>query len=241
MQRVRLRRFVLFAIFSVVAAVGLAGCQAQPGTAAYVGSTRITDTQVDQTVAKIQSDLAKYHPETTFGIGDLRTYVVQRLVINELSRQYATEKNISLPTPDYQSASSQIGLPADDPLVTLSADEDGYRKALLAKATPQQPTEDEIKGIYDKVTASVGNLGDYATVRPQIVALPTLAPALGLKSELTDAAKRYGVGISPRYGAADLPLLQTTGDPQVELVGVTIGAPAGSPAVSDLPTSAPAG
>jgi SurA-like protein len=234
MQRVRLRRFVLFAVLAVAATVGLAGCQNQPGTAAYVGATRITDTQVDQTVAKIQADLAKYHPETSFGIGDLRTYVVQRMVINELSRQYAQEQKISVPTPDYQTASSQIGLPADDPLVRLSADEDGIRTALLAKAAPQQPTEDEIKGIYDKVTASVGNLGDYATVRPQIVALPTLAPALGLKSELTDAAKRIGVGVSPRYQPLSVPLLTIGSNPQVDIVTMSLGAAPGSPAVQDV-------
>jgi len=234
MQLVRLRRFVLFAVLAVAATVGLAGCQTQPGTAAYVGGTRITDTQVDQTVAKIQSDLAKYHPDTTFGIGDLRTYVIQRLVINELSRQYAQEQNIAVPKPDYQSASAQIGLPADDPLVTLSADEDGYRKALLAKATPRQPTEDEIKGIYDKVTAAVGDLGDYNTVRPQIAALPTLAPALGLKTELTDAAKRFGVGVSPRYQPLTVPLLTIGSNPQVEIVTMPLGAAPGTPAVKDL-------
>lgn len=234
MQRVRLRRFVLFAVLAVTAAVGLAGCQNQPGTAAYVGDTRITDTQVDQTVAKIQSDLAKYHPESNFGIGDLRTYVVQRMVVNELSRQYAREQNITVPTPDYQTASTQIGLPADDPLVMLSADEDGLRTALLAKAKPQPPSEDEIKGIYDKVTASIGNLGDYATVRPQIVALPTLAPALGLRSELTDAAKRIGVGVSPRYQPLTVPLLTIGTGPQVDIVTMSLGAAPGSPAVQDV-------
>jgi hypothetical protein len=234
MQRVRLRRFVLFAILAVVATVGLAGCQTQPGTAAYIGDTRITDAQVDQSVAKIQADLAKYHPETSFQIGDLRTYVIQRMVINELSRQYAAEQKIAVPTPDYQGASAQIGLPPSDPLVTLSADEDGYRKALLAKAKPRQPTEEEVRAIYDQVTASVGDLGDYATVRPQIVALPTLAPALGLKTALTDAAKRIGVGVSPRYQPLTVPLLTIGSSPQVDIVTLSLGASPGTPAVRDV-------
>ena len=239
MQRVRLRRFVLFAVLAVAATVGLAGCQTQPGTAAYVGDTRITDDQIDQAVARIQADVDKAEPGRTVPTGTLRTIVVGQTLFNEVAGQYASEHGIKVGPINYDEAGASIGLPADDPYVHLSADMDAYRTALLAKVTPRAPTEDEIRGVYDKVSAAVGreNVGDYNTVRPQIAALTTLAPALGLKAELTDAAKRYGVGVNPRYQPVTVPLLSIGTNPQVDIVTMDLGAPPGSPAVQDVPTS----
>jgi hypothetical protein len=242
MQRVRLRKFVLVAALAVVAGTGLAGCQSQPGTAGFVGTTRFTDADIETTATQVQADVAKTHPGQAFRFGDLRQYLVQRKVLNELLKRYASDKGVTVSNIDYTTASQTIGLPENDEVVRLSAEEDAYVTALVDAAKPVQPTEADLRAVYDRANeATGGGIGTFDQVKSSIAAYPKLGNALALKNELTDAAKRYGVGISPRYGAADLPLRQTTGSPQVELVGVTIGAPAGTPAVSDLPSPTPAG
>jgi hypothetical protein len=242
MQRVRLRRFVLVAALAVLAGSGLAGCQNQPGTAGYVGDVRFTDADVETSANQVQADVANSHPGSAFRFGDLRSYLLQRKVLNELLKRYASEQHVTVGTIDYAGAAQTIGLPEDDEVVRLSAEEDAYVMALVNAAEPVKPTEADLREIYDKADAATGgNIGSFDQVKSSIAAYPKLGNALAVRAALTDAAKRYGVGISPRYGAADLPLLQTTGTPQVELVGVTIGSPAGTPAVSDLPTTPPTG
>jgi len=240
MQGVRLRRFVLVAALAVVAGIGLAGCQNQPGTAGYVGSVRFTDADIESASTHVQADLAATNRAA--GFGDLRSYLLQRMVLNELLKRYASEQKVDVGTIDYAAAAQSIGLPEDDAIVRLSAEEDAYVRALINAATPVTPAESDLRAIYDKANlATGGNIGPFDQVKSSIAAYPKLGNALALKAALTEAAKRYGVAISPRYGAAELPLLQTTGQPQVELVGVTIGAPSGSPAVTDLPTTPPTG
>ncbi len=229
----RIRRFVMVAAI-LLGGVTLAGCQSQPGTAAYVGDTRITDSQVESLVATIQADIDKSHPGSTVPAGDLREIVVEHSVFNELAKRYAAEKGIAVAHPDYKAASDQIGLPADDPYVRLSADEDAYRTALLSKVTPVQPTEADIRAVYDKVTKVVSNVGPYEQVRPAIVALPSLAPALGLRAALSDAANRYDVGVSPRYQPLELALTMVGTNPSVAIVTLPVGKVSGSPAVRDV-------
>jgi hypothetical protein len=241
MQRVRLRRFVLVAALAVVAGIGLAGCQNQPGTAGYVGSTRFTDADIEATTSQVQADVAHTHPGNAFPTGDLRSYLVQRMVLNELLRQYAAEQKVKLPAPDYATAAQNIGLPEDDAVVRLNAEENAYVKALVAAAKPVTPTETDLKDIYNNANDSVsGGIGSFEQNKASIASFPMVGNALALKSGLTETAQRIGVGISPRYGPAELPILQTSGQPSVVLISVTVGGPNGSPAVTDSPSPPPA-
>jgi hypothetical protein len=247
MQRVRLRRFVLATALAVVAGVGLAGCQTQPGTAGYVGSTRFTDAQIDSTATQVQADVDKVSKGSKYPDGALRSFLAQFSVFNELARQYAAERNITVPASNYDAASAQIHLGTDDPYVQLVADVQAVHDALLAKATPVTPTDDDLKAAYDQilqVPQLAASIAPFEQAKSAISGLPGFSAGVGLKAELSDAAKRYGVGVSPRYTNFALPVF-TYNDPTVgpiDLVTLTLSQSNGTPPVTDLPspTQAPA-
>jgi hypothetical protein len=233
-----LRRFVLVTMLGLLAGVALAACQTQPGTAAYVGDTRFTDEQVEQMATAVEADVVRANPEAKGQVhfGNLRQTLVRLKVFDELAGRYAQEQHIDIPARDYATAAQRIGLPADDPYVQLSADADAYQTALLAKAQRIDPTEADVREVYDTIVKSGVNVGDYESVRQQILALPGLPEGLGLRAALADAAKRYGVGVSPRYTPLDVPVAAvTTGSgSSVPIVTLPLGTPPGSPAVQDV-------
>jgi hypothetical protein len=53
------RRFAAIAAIGLLAVGVLAGCQSQPGSAAFVGSTRITDSQVNAQLTSLVTDLKR--------------------------------------------------------------------------------------------------------------------------------------------------------------------------------------
>src|SRR5262245_37383367 len=127
MQAVRLaglRRIAGVTALVLGAGLALVGCQATPGTAAYVGDSRFTDNQVDQMVDQIDADVLKVQPEQNGKIdfGNLRQLLVRLQVFDALAARYAQEQHIDVPARDYAAAAQQIGLPADDPYVRLSTD-----------------------------------------------------------------------------------------------------------------------
>jgi hypothetical protein len=246
MQRVRLRKFVLVAALAVVAGVGLAGCQSQPGVAGYVGSTRFTDADIEATANQVQADVDKLHPGQAFQFGDLRAYLVHQQVANEVLKRYASEQHVAVPAIDYAAAAETDQLSESDQVVRLAAEQDAYVTALVDAAKPVTPTDADLRAVYARANESAGGgLPPYEQIKSSLASYPKLGNALALKAALADAAKRYGVSISPRYGAAEIPLLRTMPDPSnpsqppIELVGVTIGAPNGEPAVTDLPSPTP--
>ncbi len=235
MQGVRFHRVVSVVVLALVAGLSLVGCQSQPGTALYVGDTRYTDDQIDSMVRTIQGNVDKAAPGQSFPQGDLRVVVVQLVVFNELAKRYAADHGITVPPADYNAASADIGLPPDDPLVRLSADEDAYRTALLASVPPVQPAEPDVRAAYDKLVHDGADLAPYAQVGPEIAKLSSFPGGLTLKAALAQTADRYAVGVSPRYQPLELPLTSVNLGKSYALVSLPVGQiGGGSPAVSDI-------
>src|SRR5690348_12239700 len=117
---------------SVVVATGalvlaaLAGCQVEPGNAAFVGDVTYSQSGVD--------DIAK-KASAAGGVdrGQLREEIVRDEVFVDLASRYADEHQFGSPKIDAAGVAGQIGLPANDPFVVLLAKMDGYRRLLLSK------------------------------------------------------------------------------------------------------------
>lgn len=231
MQRVKLTFVGLVALMGVFA---LSGCQANPNRAASIGDFSIDHADVDAMVDTIESDLKNAQqtlPAEAYG--DVRRTVVEFTIFNELARRYAKEQGVSVPATDYAAAADQIGLPADDPYVRLSAEATALRTALLAQAKPGTPTESDFRETYDRYKALAGaEASTYEEVRPQLAALPEFQTGLGLRSELLAAATRYGVVVNPRYAPLSVPLTSLSNG-QLTLVSLPLG-DQGTGAVRDV-------
>jgi hypothetical protein len=230
----RPRRLTLLALL-VFAGSLVAGCQQQPGTAAYVGGLRLSDADVEHVVTTIEADLKKIgQPLPAQAHGDVRRLVVQLTVFTELGRRYAVEKGYQLPTVDYEKVGAQIGLPANDPYVHLAGDADAYRQLLLSKAAPGTPTEADLRDGYRRIeVASGGQTAPYEQIKPLLQQSPEFLAGVGVRHELESAASRYGIGVSPRYVPVEMPLtIMPNGDSQLTLVALPLG-PAATDAVRD--------
>ena len=101
------RRLIAVAAVGLVAAGVLAGCRSEPGTAAFVGGTRITDQQVNDGVKTISIP--------NVGPGPIRQTYVADLAFIALAEHYAKDHKIDLPavTNDELAQEAQsVGIPA---------------------------------------------------------------------------------------------------------------------------------
>jgi hypothetical protein len=210
MQRVR--RVALVAALAVLGVASLAGCRSQPTVAAYVGTMKITEAQVNRIVDSVKSQLPAGQ------LGTYRQRVVSWLVVGELARRLDRERGYPLEPLDRQQYVDLAGqadpkVPALDDGRNLSrmaqVHGDWYAavSALLGKAQPAQPTEEDKHAIFDYALAR-GELPAGTRYEDVIGSLNVaqVAPFIGLRNELRDAATAAHLSVNPRYGPLVLSL-----------------------------------
>jgi hypothetical protein len=219
------RRLLTVAAAGVLAIAALAGCRAEPGKAAYVGSTAYTDKQVKQVADQIGG--AKVDFSGTAGVTEL-------YVMRDVAQRLVTEKGWK----GSQSFSATqvagtFGVSADSEYARLRAEVQTVLEAIKEHAAPAKPTEADLRDIYSR--AKAGGLitspdQTFEAVSPNLDS-PELEAALGARAALADAIKRYDVAISPRYSPAQYPLLSFQSG--VAAVVLPLNAKSSSPAVVD--------
>lgn len=190
------RRSVMFAVLVLVAGLAFAGCgRAQPGTAAYVGDFRITESRVDEMV----EDVRRSAPNRT--LTGLRILVVGTLVMSELATRTAEELSIPVQAPAYESVARSTGLPADSGLARAIAELNAAETALIRRATPVQPTDKDLRDIYEGLrnTQSIPDTASYEAVAQELRADESLPGVLGARKLLLEHAEKIGMEVSPRY------------------------------------------
>jgi len=235
MTMLRARPLALLAAFALLGGSALAGCKSQPGVASYVGDSRLTDAEVERTVAMIEDDVntsGQALPKEAFG--NVRQLVVQLTVFNEIAKRYAAEKGYTLPPQDYKATAQQVGLPQGNPYVKLQTDANAYRQLLYSKSAAATPTDADLRDAFQRaVDAGVLQGATYEQVKPELAQLQAVRNGVGLRNELLNAAKRYGVSVSPRYRPVEMPLgaATTSGGQEIWLVALPLGAVDATPAV----------
>lgn len=264
------RRLVAAAALSVVALGALAACAGQPGAAAIVGQNRITTAQVDDAtdgvITQCDADRAsaaaaansavasqQLPPICGAGVDDLRSLDLQYRVTTAVASRYAAEKGITAPVVDPATVEQYrkgLGLDTAYPFLTDLVTAQAWVDKLKQAATPVTPTDAELMDIYNIGKAEGVTTDTYAQDKPIIAQIDGLGQALAVQRELTDAASRYGVSISPRFqptatlGAAasgvQIPLLEVSGPGgnEVTVLSVDFGK-SSSPAVANQPSQAP--
>jgi hypothetical protein len=254
------RRFVLLAALTLCGGTALAACQSAPGVAAQVGDVRLTDARVEEIVEQVDDHLLGADRErlaaeqsaqpvapgsaapTPQGLpadvyGNVRRSIVEWTVFNEVAREYAAEKGLSLPAPDYATAANQIGLPADNPYVTLYTETVAWRQLLSSNAQRAEPTEEDLQEAFRRAVAAgaIGSDVTYEQVRSQLAQVDQIRTGVWIRNELAAVAERIGVSVSPRYRPIEVATGSVSGAQggELVLVALPLGDPGGSPAVRD--------
>jgi hypothetical protein len=201
------RRLAIAAVAGVLALSALAGCRAEPGSAAFVGNTRITTAQVNDVVDGVKADGGKVDPADE---GALRQTVATAMVFLEVAKRYAAEKGLPAPQVDYQSVASRNQLPEGDPLVKLVAESNAYLNLVLSNAPATTPTDADYNAAAD-LLATQGVQGDRAAIIEQLKSgfSQQIAQGVSIKNELTPIIQRENVSMNPLYGPTSLPLTFT--------------------------------
>jgi hypothetical protein len=250
--RVTLRRLFAAAAAGVLAVAGLAGCRSNPGVAAYVGPSKITEAQVDKIMADAEEkvdahnaerealtpeQVAALPPESPLGVEAAvpsREAVVSTLVFAEVCEQVRNGPG----EPPEQIATDQVAraerLPAGALFVQDRLTYYICLNDLGTRATPVTPTEEQLRDLYARgLAAKVFDPEQpFAAVSPQLAANEQVRGAYGLRKALVEAVESRKVTVNPRYRPLELPILVFSEDDAAVVVPLTPVDP--DPAVHDV-------
>src|SRR5437763_2722010 len=143
------RRLLAAAVAGTLAVTGLAACRDQPAVAAYVGSVRLTNAQVEQMLGDFAADA----PD---GPGGDRAKMVSDFVVREVSRRLAQEHGITVPAVDpallTDVATEMHAKPGS--ATTLEAESITAYGAIAGLGTPQAPTDADKREIFDALVVA---------------------------------------------------------------------------------------
>lgn len=196
------RRLSVVVATGALALAALAGCQVEPGNAAFVGDSTFSQSAMDDIVKQVEADGAKLSADDQIGI---RQEIVADEVFVDVASRYATEKGLGAPDIDAQSTAAQYGLPPNNPFVLLTARTAAYQQLLTDKAKASKPTEADLHDVYDALVKQGTTSAPYDKVMQQLHEQDGFDQAVVVRHELLDAIPRYNVRINPMYdGQFDL-------------------------------------
>lgn len=247
----RARRVAVTAVAAALAATGLAACQNQPGIAAYVGATRITEERVDSIWTEARDKLTASVQQTGAEQGGAagpvqmpvtRQDVVTNLVGLDVLRGIARERNLTPAEVPAEGVSQSVGLPVDTEFVRIFAEYRSYLDAFAQTVQPAPVSDDDLRDVFERLRTGGGlsTPGDtFESFKASIGAedQQVLAQNIGLRNALTEAAASAQARVNPRYGDAEVQLV-TFRNAQGQtrpLVVLSFNADTGEPAVVDLP------
>ncbi|HET9516196.1 MAG TPA: hypothetical protein VFO77_00570 [Actinoplanes sp.] len=253
----RARRLASTAVVAVLAVSGLSACRTDPGVAAYVGSSTISeqtvqeifadaqakvDAQLDQARAaqRANPDPAQQPVPDEVKLGLTRANVVQTLVGVRVFKSIAEQRKVQPTAVQPAQVAEQFGLPPGARYVEAFAEYQGYLNALLDSARSATLTDAEQREVFRRFS-SVNGPGDAMTYEQFQNELLTpenrqvLERTYGLRQDLRAATDKADIRVNPRYGVQELPLLPvpTREGGQLSLVGLPVSGDS-APVVTDL-------
>jgi hypothetical protein len=237
------RRAVIAAVAGVLALTVLAGCRTEPGSAAFVGDTRITTSQVNDVLDGYKADGGQIKSADE---GARRRDIANLLVFIEIAKRFAAQKNLPAPQPDYAAQAQAANVPASDPWVRLVADYNAYRALVEANAPAVTPTEADYLDAADLLIRQgfpedQGIPSDRNQIADALKSSDLIATGLAVRNALTPVVKDANVSVNPAFGPAAV-AASSVRNPQDPLgrayttviLPLTAGATS-SPAVVDIP------
>jgi hypothetical protein len=234
----RVRRLATTAALLVAGALVLAGCRSDPQVAAYVGDTRYSQDRVtaiaDEAQDKLQQALdgqssaggASSQPVER-PVSDQE--VVAALVGRDVLKALAEDRKINPLQVDANQMAQQVRVPPDTEYVRALTERDGYRLGLLQQWKSAEPSEADLREVYDNLVKGTG--GQYTDSFEQFTSsLPDQSVELvgrsaALRKEIEAEARKLDVTVNPRYGPAVVSLVNTSsqqGGPLISLIDVQL-------------------
>ena len=229
------RRLASVAVSAALAVAGLSACRSAPDVAAYVGRTRITEQRVSDVLKGAQANQV---PAQQAAVS--RQDVVETLIGLDVMRALARQHGVSATAIDRGRVAQALGVNARSEYVALYTEYRGLLNALSAGVEPAQPTQADIRDVYDRLTkgganpngASFEQFAGSLAPRDQ----DTLSQNIGLRNRLQPEIQKLNTTVNPRYRSPELPLVSAQGGDGTELPLVVLKlAPAKSePPVVDV-------
>lgn len=201
------RRLVLSAVIGLLAVAGLAGCRIEQGAAVFVGDTRISDSEVNEVVDSIPVELITSDLSTVSkAYGGIRNQVLEALTVVELGHQVAADTGRQIDADALANAREgwmqRTGLDADNALVSLMAEAEGYRAMLREGAVPEAPTPADVEDAAANVAAVTGQpLNDAELGQLEAdLSSPQGQELIGQNRQISGYVAEYGVTPNPKYG-----------------------------------------
>ncbi|MDG4828597.1 hypothetical protein O7627_04665 [Solwaraspora sp. WMMD1047] len=239
MQRVR--RLASIAVIAALGATALSGCRSEPGVAAYIGDTKITEERVTAIIDEIRAvreaeaaeapageqspgaEQPPVDPQQPAGEVTLpeRTEVVTMLLLNELCERLAADRGWQPQqqiTPDQ--VAERFGIPADS----------GWAREQARSYTcfPSLPTPQPVVPTAEELAEVIERGREAGFVPPEVSDADAAArldgeqlrTALGQRDLFAEAFAAYDVTVNPRYRPLEYPVLKFQAS---TLVSLTIG------------------
>jgi len=220
----RARRFAAVVVLAVVGVSVLAGCRTEPKVAAYIGSTKITQAQVDRIIDNARTtgqaaidaavkqaedrgqkvDHSKL-PEPTL---PSRDDVVSALVLKDVASKLAGEQNLKREDIPTEQLAQQLNMPVEATYVQLQSQLRSYLSPIFEKAQPVQATQADLRMIYERARKA----GEAWASQPFEAVVKDLdgdqvRQALGVRKVLADAVDKADVKVNPQYRPLEFPIL----------------------------------
>lgn len=205
----RARRLASTTVVAALAVTGLSACRSAPTVAVYIGNAKaVTEAQVQQ----VWDDTAKKlvaGPQTGQAVMPVtRQDIVNTLagldVLGRVVRQHGLTPT-AVPT---EGIAQSLGLAADSTFAADFARYEGLIGALAGQSQPVQPTEQDVRSVYDRLRAA-GGLSSDVTFEQFAGGLSdqgkqTLQGSFGLRRALQPDIEKLHVRTNPRYGATEV-------------------------------------
>lgn len=222
------------AVTATLAVSGLSACRQAPDVAVYFGNSvqvsvadaqRIVDDAEERlTEARAAALEQQQQQQSGEAIPPVRVPfttadVVGALVGREIGNRLAREKNIAAPAEqDPTPVAQALGLPPDAEYTKLYAANYALYNALLQGAEPVQPTEADLRSVYEALKKAGSVAPDVAFeafrsgISPQNEQL--LSAGFAVRDEAKAQLDKLDATVNPRFGGAEIDLVVAQGDNQ---------------------------
>jgi hypothetical protein len=209
--------------------LALAGCESDPGIAAYVGSAKITEAEVDRLVNEAAAKAAGQQGLSAPTRSDVVvTYVLGKLCSERQAREGFAGQAVTRDQIQQIDSVSKDSAYAELRAITYTC------LSGLPNPGQVQPTDADLQDIYDRAQAKGLVQVPLDQIRDQLAADASVQQAIAVKRTLSDLVKGADVRVNPRYRPMEFRVSDLgSGEP---LVIAVIGDP-GSDAVLDIAAS----
>ena len=236
----RARRLASVAVAAALAVSGLAACRSAPNVAAYVGQARITEDRVSEVLDQAQQNKVTAAQGQQAPPEIKRQDVVDTLVGLDVMREIAKQRGLTATPLNAADVAQSVGLKTGAEYVALYSEYRGLLNAAGTGGKPAQPTEADLRDVYNRLTAGGANpngasFEQFASSISQ-EDQQTLAQNIGLRNDLEPQIAKLNAVVNPKYTAPELPLVSAQGADgrELPLVVLSFAKPTGSPTVVDV-------